>query len=413
VELFRYKHWDLIGKTWLWFTISGVTVVIGMLALMVHGFNYGIDFTGGSLLRYEFAVPLAANDAGVPDVTAKIRQVLDTMNLGHSEIQLVGNGEGQFSQVYLRTPPVANDEEAATRSQNIVASLEKIFPDKGKITDMGRETVGPVVGEELRNQAILALAIGYLLILIYITIRYEVRFGVAAVISLLHDILVVLGCMALFKVELNSAFVAALLTVLGYSNHDTVVIMDRIRENMRVHRRATFAETVNASLLEVMARSVNLVLVVLFTVVSLLVFGGEAIRGFSFALLIGISCGCYSSIFTASPILVILENRAARKRATAVATSRGQRAGAGAGSGRPQPSVGVAEAADELAVANAGAGDRAGSRKAIERLQREEIAERQEKALAELDAKREERRARRKREKERASKQGSKPKRRF
>ncbi|MCE5218579.1 protein translocase subunit SecF, partial [bacterium] len=406
-------HWDLIGKTWLWFTISGVTVVIGMLALAVHGFNYGIDFTGGSLLRYEFAVPLAANDAGVPDATAKIRQVLDSMNLGHSEIQLVGNDEGQFSQLYLRTPPVANDEEAATRSQSIVASLEKTFPDKGKISDMGRETVGPVVGEELRNQSILALAIGYLLILIYITIRYEIRFGIAAIISLLHDILVVLGCMALFKIELNSAFVAALLTVLGYSNHDTVVIMDRIRENMRVHRRATFAETVNASLLEVMARSVNLVVVVLFTVVSLLVFGGEAIRGFSFALLIGISTGCYSSIFTASPILVILENRAARNRANAVATSRSQRVTATVGNGRPRSTAAVAEPAREVAEGDAGSVDKANSRKAIERLQREEIAERQEKALAELDAKRDERRERRKREKERAAKQAGKPKRRF
>jgi preprotein translocase subunit SecF len=408
VELFRNRHWDIIGKTPLWFAISGFTIVLGFAALLIHGLNYGIDFTGGSLLRFEFSTPLAQDDAGVSQVTSKVRSLLDEMKLGSSEIQVVGNQQGQLNQLYLRTPPVANDEEALRRSQEIVGKLKTAFADKGDVKDLGRETVGPVVGEELRNKAILALAIGYLLILIYITVRYEFRFGVAAVISLMHDILVVLGCMALFKVELNSAFVAALLTVLGYSNHDTVVIMDRIRENMRVRRRATFAETVNASLLETMARSVNLVLVVLITVVALLVFGGEAIRGFSLALLFGITTGCYSSIFMASPIVVLLEGRASKARVAAVAASRG-RAG---GQARPERAAARA-AAEDVPEQGAEPQPAAGSRKVIEQLQKEELAEREQKLSAEAEQKREERRERRKREKERSEKRGGKPKRRF
>lgn len=406
MEFFRNKHWDIIGKTPLWFTISGITIVLGIGALFIHGLNYGIDFTGGSLLRFEFSTPLAQNDAEVSQVTAKVRKLLDEMNLGSSEIQVVGDRQGQLNQLYLRTPPVANDEEALRRSQEIVRKLKETFADKGEIKDLGRETVGPVVGEELRNNAILALLIGYLLILVYITIRYEFRFGIAAIIALAHDILVVLGCMALFRVELNSAFVAALLTVLGYSNHDTVVIMDRIRENMRVRRRATFAETVNASLLETLARSVNLVLVVLFTVVSLLVFGGEAIRGFSLALLFGITTGCYSSIFTASPIVVLLEGRASRARAAAVAATRGR----SANTVRPErPARATAATAEQGAEPEPAPA----SRRVIEQLQKEELAEREQRLSAEAEQKRAERRERRKREKERSEKRGGKPKRRF
>jgi preprotein translocase subunit SecF len=407
VELFRNRHWDIIGKTPLWFTISGVTIVLGLAALLIHGLTYGIDFTGGSLLRFEFSTPLAQDDSSVSAATAKVRGILDQLKLGSSEIQIVGNQQGELNQLYLRTPPVANDEEALRRSQEVVSKLKETFADKGEVKDLGRETVGPVVGEELRNKAVMALLIGYLLILVYITIRYEFRFGVAAIIALAHDILVVLGCMALFHVELNSAFVAALLTVLGYSNHDTVVIMDRIRENMRVRRRATFAETVNASLLETMARSVNLVLVVLITVVSLLVFGGEAIRGFSLALLFGITTGCYSSIFTASPIVVLLEGRASKNRAAAVAASRGRAGGAA------RPERAVRAAAEDVAEQGAEPQPAAGSRRVIEQLQKEELAEREQKVSAEAEQKREERRERRKREKDRSEKRGGKPKRRF
>jgi preprotein translocase subunit SecF len=408
VDFFRGKNWDIIGKTKLWFTISGITIALGIAALAIHGLNYGIDFTGGSLLRYQFAAPLAASDADVAGVSAQVRQVLDGLDLGSSEVQVVSDDAGQMRQLYLRTPPVANDEEAAQRSQAVMAGLREAFADKGEIVDLGRETVGPVVGEELRNKAILAFGLGCILIMIYITIRYEFRFAVAAIIGLLHDVLVVLGCMALFHVELNSAFVAALLTVLGFSNHDTVVIMDRIRENMRIKRQARFADTVNTSLLETLARSVNMIVTVLFTIVALLLFGGEAIRGFSLALLFGISTGCYSSIFTAAPIVVLLEGRAARAKAAAVAAARGGRGTMQ----RARPSAGprATEAADG-AEAVEGTG-RAG-RSAIERLQREEVKARAQQADAVQEEKREDRRERRKREKERLAKKSGGPKKRF
>jgi hypothetical protein len=212
--------------------------------------------------------------------------------------------------------------------------------------------------------------------------------------------------MSLFQVELNSGFVAALLTVLGYSNHDSVVIFDRIRENMRVRRRPTFAETVNHSLLETLARSVNIVFTVLLTVVALLIFGGPAIRGFSLALLFGTATGCYSSIFTAAPIVVLLEGRAARAKAAQLATARGR-----GGLTRPSRSAAPTREAATSEVSAEGAGS---GRAVIERLQAEEMEARQQEVEADSDAKREDRRDRRKREKEREGRsKGGKPKRRF
>lgn len=413
MELFRNRNWDIIGRTKLWFTISGVTIVAGLVALGVRGLNYGIDFTGGSLLRYQFAAPLVENESQLSQVTGTVRRVLENLNLGGSEIQIVTSDKGERNQVFIRTPPVANDEEALERDRAIVQGLQQAFPDKVPITSLGRETVGPVVGEELRTKALWAFFLGCGLIMIYITIRYEFRFAEAAIIALIHDALVVLGCMALFQVEINSAFVAALLTVIGYSNHDTVVIMDRIRENMRLRRRATFAETVNASLLETMARSVNIVLTVLFPTFALLFFGGEAIRPFSLALVFGMTTGCYSSIFTASPIVVLLERRAARARSQQLGPARAARP---AGTPRPRPATAPASPAEaELAeVAEAAPSTEASSSRAvIEQLQREEMAERKQRLEAEVEAMREERRERRRREKERAAKKGGKPKRRF
>jgi len=400
VELFRNRTWDIIGKSKLWFTLSITLTVIGMVAWGIWGLNFGIDFTGGSMYRYQFASPLADSDAGASDIVGKVRGVLGGLNLGSSNIQLVADDDGQLTNLYLRTPPVANDEEAARRDTQLQEALRKVLPDKGEITDLGRESVGPVVGAELRTKALWAFFLGTILIMLYITVRYEFRFAVAAIVALLHDILIVMGCMAVFRVELNSAFVAAILSVLGYSINDTVVIFDRIRENMRLHRRASFAETANASLLETMARSVNTVMTLFICVVALLVFGGEAIRGFSLAMLFGVVIGCYSSVFIASPIVVWWDRRAATAP------------GAAAAAGRARATARRAPAQEAAGNAN-GASASPASLSGVEKVQREAIAERTQAASAELEQKREERRERRKREKDRAVKKTGKPKRRF
>jgi preprotein translocase subunit SecF len=193
--------------------------------------------------------------------------------------------------------------------------------------------VGPVVGKRLRNTALIALILGSVFILIYIAIRYEFRFGVAGIIALIHDVLIVVGAMALFHSELNSEFVAAILTVIGYSINDSVVIFDRIRENMRLYRGSRFGDIVNTSLLQTMTRSINTTMTTLFALIALFFFGGPAIHAFSLALIVGIASGAYSSIFIASPVVVLWERGSAR------AEERQRRPEyAAAGRGADQPS---------------------------------------------------------------------------
>jgi len=299
VDFFRRQNWDIVGRSWLWFTISGIVIALGMGFWAVQGLNWGIDFTGGSLLRYQFERPLITEDVQGAEITQQVRSMLEDMGLGKSQIQVAG-----VNQIFIRTPEVENDEEARQRDQAIEAGLAELFSERaGQIQSLGRETVGPVIGEMLTRSAIEALALGIALILVYITIRYEFRFAVAAVIALMHDTAVLVGALAVLQTELNTWFVAALLTVLGYSINDTVVIFDRIRENRNIHRRANLDDVVNASLLQTMARSINTALTTLFTLVALYLLGGATIEGYALALIIGIAVGCYSSIFTASPII--------------------------------------------------------------------------------------------------------------
>jgi preprotein translocase subunit SecF len=394
VEYFRTRQWDIIGKTKLWFSITGFFILAGLIALGVRGLNLGIDFTGGSLHRYSFEQPLAQSESEVPATLAKIRSMLAEVGLESSQLQIVGDQQGALTSLYLRAPAVANDEEAAKRDKQIVAGLRKLFPDKGQIQDLGRETVGPVVGRDLQNNAILALVLGWALILIYITVRYEFRFAVAGVAGLVHDAFFTIGIMALLHVELDSSFVAAILTILGYSINDAVIIFDRIRENMRLRRRAIFAETVNSSLLQTMARSINTTLTTLLPLIALYFLGGQSIASFSLALLFGITVGAYSSIFISSPIVVLWEGKAARERAQAVAAARGRTVRSAAGNGGSD----VSDAPHDSGAS------KVSQDSVIARLKQEEQAERSREVDEETAQKREERREKRAKEKARKSK---------
>ena len=317
MDFWRRQTWDLVGRSWIWFTLSGVLFVLGMIAWIGMGLNLGIDFTGGSLLQYQFQGKIAEGSAAEGEAIAKIRSALDAADLKKVEIQL---SEGQdktgarHQTVMVRTSAQTEEEQVA-QDAKITEALNTLFSAQvGKVETAGREMVGPIVGADLRNKAIMALLIGTFLILIYITIRYEFRFAVAAVIALLHDASILTGAMALLRVELNSWFVAAVLTVLGFSMHDTVIIMDRIRENRRLHRFTPFHDIVNASLLQTMARSINTVFTVLLTLFALAIFGGETLRGFSVALIIGITLGAYSSIFNASQLVVVWDRYSRSKK---------------------------------------------------------------------------------------------------
>lgn len=303
MDFFRRSNWDIIGKTWTWYAISGTLIVLLMGLWAVRGLNYGIDFTGGAIVRYQLSHPVAASAADEVQVISKIRDALGKIDarLAKSSIQVAGG-----NTILIRTGEVANDEEAAKQDQAILQVIESLYgTTHGPIEALGRESVGPIVGAELRAAALRALIIGQLLILVYITIRYEFCFALGGILGLFNDLALLTGFMVLFNVELNSWFVAAILTVLGYSINDSVIIFDRIRENRGRHRHATLGPVVNASLLETMQRSINTTATTLFPLLALFFLAGPVMQGFALALLLGIFFGAYSSIFIAAPFVVL------------------------------------------------------------------------------------------------------------
>ena len=396
MDFFRRQNWDLVGKSWIWFTLSGVLLAAGIGVWAIKGLNLGIDFTGGGMIRYEFARPIATTRDQQIGILAKTRTALGPVNLGNAQVLVGGNNE-----LIIRTPPVRNDEEATAQERTVRDQVENLFgPNYGPITPLGREAVGPVVGESLRKSALHALILGCALILLYITIRYEFRFAVAAVIALVHDVFMIIGAMALLRMELDSSFVAVILTVIGFSVHDTIVIFDRIRENLKLHRRANFADTVNASLLQTMARSINTVLTTLFTLISLSIFSTGSIRVFAVAMTIGIICGAYSSIFNASQIVVVWDRFSGRRKTAAggVAARRRERQ-------RLAPATNSAGAAlEEEEYEEEGEEEEAATPAAKRRLSAQEAMARAEQMAQE--EKREERRERRKKTKDKGAQKG-------
>ncbi len=387
MDFFRKQNWNIVGKSWLWFTISAIVIMTGMGFWAVRGLNWGIDFTGGSLLQYQFERPLATEPGEEIEVIAQTREMLEAMGLGRSQIQVADN-----DQLFIRTPEVENDAEARERDRAIEAGLSELFGERGgEIASLGRQTVGPVIGEMLTRSAIEALTLGVILILIYITVRYEFRFAVSAVIALLHDTAILLGALAVTQTELNSWLVAAILTVIGYSINDTVIILDRIRENRGLHRRAPLESVVNASLLQTMARSINTGVTTLFTLIALYLLGGATIEGFALALIIGVAAGGYSSIFTAAPVVTTWYRISDRRR------------------GRSRQAAPKKRAASKAAVAAA-----VGTEEASEEDEEARPSMRQTMKEAERAAQEEKRRKRRERRKKDSDRrQGRQPKKRF
>lgn len=272
---------DFIGRRKYWYILSLLVIIPGIISLFTQGLNLGIDFTGGNLMEFRFQ----------KDVTVdQIRNVLRDFGLEKSPIQTSGE-----RGAIIRTRVLSEEENGKV----IAALREKL----GGLEVLRNEKVGPVIGKELTRNALLALGIASVLMLIYISVRFEFKQGVAAVIALLHDALVTLGIFSLFQVEVDSSFVAAILTILGYSINDTIIIFDRIRENIRgPHKGEPLADVINASLIQTLARSINTVLAVLFILLALYFFGGATIKTLILALLVGITSGAYSSIFVASPL---------------------------------------------------------------------------------------------------------------
>ncbi len=284
---------NVIGKTRLWATISGCFIALGIFAMVSNGLikgevmNFGIDFTGGTVLNLRFDRLV---DLG------EIRSILAKFGKGESVIQRSENND-----VVINTDPLSTEE----RTQ-IVGDIKAKFPSAELLE---ADTIGPVVGKELRSQAFWAILLASVGILIYVAFRFEFKYAVAAVLALFHDAVITVGLIALLWRAVDTAFIAAILTILGYSINDTIVIFDRVRENMLKPGafKRPFADVVNESVNQTMARSINTVLTVLFMNAALLVFGGATIKDFALTLLIGFTCGAYSSVFVAAPLVVMFD----------------------------------------------------------------------------------------------------------
>lgn len=286
-----------------WFTVSGLILAFGIVSLALYGLRLGIDFKGGTLTELKFDQPYDLN---------KVRDSLNKQALGTYQLQTSSN-----TDLLIRTKALNEGER-----QSMETALQK---DVGSFKEQQFQSIGPVIGNQLKKDAIYQLVLVSIGIVLYIGYAFRKvskpvtswRFGWSAVIALLHDLLFVLGFFSIlghFKgVEVDSMFVTAMLTVLGFSVHDTIVVFDRIRENLKVYAGQSMEYVVNHSISQTIVRSLNTSLTVLFVLLALLLFGGDTIRYFVLALFVGIIVGTYSSIFIASPVLVLWQNWKTRK----------------------------------------------------------------------------------------------------
>jgi preprotein translocase subunit SecF len=289
---------DFLGKRKLAAIISSALILIGVVSLIIHGGpKEGIDFKGGTTLRLQFEKPI---DVG------QIRTVLSEIGQGNSEIKQIG-ANNEFLISVKQQPNISEISDSVTNEL------------KNKITDNSfevreRDTVGPRIGSELRQKTLWAIFAALVLLLIYISYRFEFKFAVGAIAALFHDVVITLGVFSVLSLEMSLAVVAAFLTIVGYSLNDTIVVYDRIRENLKNMRKDEYTKIVNTSINQTLSRTVLTSLTTFVVVIILYIFGGEVIHNFAFALLVGVIVGTYSSIFVASPIVVAWQLNREKKK---------------------------------------------------------------------------------------------------
>jgi preprotein translocase subunit SecF len=292
MELIKNTAIDFMGIKKFAFAFSGALVLLGLVgvAQIYRGHaNLGIDLAGGTSIQLKFQKPVSMD---------RVRQLLAGAGHGEANLQEV-SGE---NILIIKVRAKGGEEKMV--SDQVVNLLRQAFPDNPATVESVAE-IGPAIGRKLRSDAILAMAVSALAIIVYLAWRFELKFGVAAAIATFHDVAALVGIFFLLGREMDLLFITALLTVAGYSLTDTVVVFDRIRENIRLRKKTTFSETINLSVNEVLSRTVVTSLTVFLTCLSLLFFGGVVLKEFALALTIGVIVGTYSSIFVASPIIAI------------------------------------------------------------------------------------------------------------
>ena len=277
-----------------WFVISSILVIISLISIFTKGFNFGIDYTGGTIVEVQFTKPVEVS---------QVRDVLKTFDLENAQIQLSGDtAETAGEDVMIRTRNLEPSESAAV--------VEKLNSDIGENTVKRIETVGAVIGSEVTQHALLNLVIAFAVLALYISYRFEYRIAVSALTAIFHDLIMVLGVFSFFQLEIDASFLAAILTVVGYSMNESVVIFDRVRENAHTHKRTdTFEDLANASIAQSIHRSIYTLATVMFACVSLFVFGGDTTKNFALCMIIGFASGAYSSICVATSLWVLWKNR--------------------------------------------------------------------------------------------------------
>ena len=288
----RWLRWDFMGRRRIWFAISGAVVALSILAIAVNGLNLGIDFRGGTQLTFRTPEPTSLE---------QVRKQAAAIGQAGAVIQgRGGSADGNYSSFQIRT------ESLTTAEQN---ELQQGLTDTVEATSFGAKNVSESFGRQIANNALFAIVVSLLLIVAYISVRFQWKYSVGVLVALAHDIVITIGIYALTGREMSTATVAAILTVLGYSIYDTIIVFDRMRENVPLMRRASFRVIGNVSMWEVLPRSLATTFITLLPVASLYFFGGDTLQDFAFALLVGIGSGAYSSIFLAAPLVAALKER--------------------------------------------------------------------------------------------------------
>ena len=321
MEFFKEKtHIDFLGWRKLALVISTLLLLAGIASLVLRGLNFGIDFSGGTLVEVGYQQPVEIES---------VRSALREGAFDNAVVQHFGTSKDVLVRLPAVAATAANGESgsAAQLSERVITALRapygEVLADGGEpvglqqcaadgsvrecLVQMRRvEFVGPQVGDELANQGGLAMLYALIGILIYVTMRFEWRFAVGSVVALVHDVVITIGVFSLFQFDFSLPVLAAVLAVIGYSLNDTIVVYDRIRENFRKMRKSSTSDIINQAINQTLPRTVLTSLTTLIVVLTLLIFGGEVIRGFSIALLVGVIIGTYSSIFVASPAVLVL-----------------------------------------------------------------------------------------------------------
>lgn len=293
MRFFRNASYDFLAQRKRAYVVSAAMLLIGFLSLVMRGGpQYGVDFTGGTQFQVQFT--------GETSV-AELRDVMATAGLEGAQIQQFG-GSNDF---LIRTAAFEGVVDQVARA------LTQSYGEDG--FSMSTDAVGPKVGSELQRKAAIAILISFALTLIYLAFRFEWRFGIAAVIATFHDITITFGFISLLDIEITLATVAAILTILGYSLNDTIVVFDRIRENLKKRRKERYEDIINSSINETLPRTVLTSGTTLATLMALFILGGAVVRPFAMVLILGVVIGTYSSIFVASPALLEIEQRSRRK----------------------------------------------------------------------------------------------------